>query len=117
MEESSEIMNGIHREKMAHDKITGTHCELMEQDIDYKSGTVKPDTQSSSAEVATRRSDGSQGNSSQTVLEHSFDAEGMPFFRHVPSISFTPVRSIVTKDPPRFDSPFPNLRKTGDQSS
>ena len=106
IEESSESMKGILREKMVHDTITVIHDELMEQDIDYNSETVKPDTQSSSAEIATRRSDWSEGHSSQTVLEHLFDAEGMPFLRHV-----------LTEGTPRFDSPLPTLRKTGVQNS
>ena len=102
---------------MADDKIKAIIEEFMEQDIDDTSETVKPDTPSPSAEVATRRSDGSRGHSSPTVHEHSFDANGMPFFRHVTFIpAAPPVRSIVTRDPAGFDSPF-SSRKTGVRSS
>ena len=100
--ESSESMNRVLPEKMVYDKMRVFYDNLIEQDIDDKLETVKPDTQSSSAEVATTRSDESKGHSSQTVHEHSSGAEGPPLVRHVLSIPPV-VRSIVTKDPPGFD--------------
>ena len=117
-EESSESMNRVLREKMVYDKGRVIYDELVEQDIDDKLETVEPDTQSSSAEVATRRSDDSKGRSSQTVHEHSSGAEGAPLVRHVASMPLVPAaRSIAIEDPPGFDSPLPSLRKTGVQSS
>ena len=114
-EESSESINGLPtegllRERMAYGKIRSTYDEVMEQDSDDKS------TQLSSAEVAARRSDESKDSSSQTVHEHSFDAEGMSFFRRVRFTSAL-VRSVAFESPPGFDSPFPSLRKTGVQSN
>ena len=117
-EESSESMDRLLPEEMVDDKIGVMIKEYMEQDIDTQSETVKPDTPSPSTEVATRRSDGSRGHSSQTVHEHSFDANGMSFFRHVTFIPAAPsVRSIMTEDPPGFDSPFLSFRKTRVRSS
>ena len=103
-EESSESMNRVLPEKMVYDKMRVFYDNLIERDIDDKLETVKPDTRSSSAEVATTRSDESKGHSSQTVHEHSSGAEGPPLLRHVLSIpSFPLVRSVVTEDPPGFD--------------
>ena len=117
-EESSESMNRVLREQMVDHKVRVIYDQLMEQDVDDKLETVKPDTQSAFAEVATTRSDESERHSSHTVHEHSSGAEGTPSIRHVLTIpSVPPVRSIATKDPPGFDSPLPSLNKTGLLSS
>lgn len=117
-EESSESMDALLRDRVIYDKINTIIVKLREQDIDDKSEIVKSDTQSPSVEIATRRSDGSKGHASQILHEHSFDANGLGFFRHVAYIpSAPPVRSIVTGDPPGFDSPFLSLGKTEVQSS
>ena len=83
---------------MVYGKIRSTYDEVMQQDIDDKSETVMPRTQSPSAEVATRRSDGSRDSSSQTVHEHFAIETSAP-----------KLRFHATKDvhkPPRLIHPY-----------
>lgn len=117
-EESSESMNRVLYDGMNYDKMRVIHDWFKDQDIDDKLETVKRDIQTSSAEVATTRSDESIGHSSQTAHGRSAGVEGLPSASHVPTIPYgSPVRSDATKDSPGFDSPLPSIRKTGLQSS
>ena len=83
---------------MVYGKIRSTYDEVMQQDIDDKSETVMPGTQSSSAEVATRRSDGSRDSSSQTVHEH-FAIE-----TSAPKLRFHAIKDV--HKPPRRIHPY-----------
>ena len=96
-EASSESMSAI------FDNRGGIHDNLMRRYIDSKLKSIRPNTQSSSAEVATIRSDESNGHSSQTVHERSAGAVDPPSFRKwlsLPSYDLDPhIRPYIGKEP------------------